>query len=113
MQNKFKCPISLELMTDPVVASDGCTYERGNITRWLSEHNISPTTNAPIQSKSLFENRALWVLIRKSQALAACVVSKSQLDFDEFNCRDQQKSLASSWRDVKLNSTSHPLTGSE
>jgi hypothetical protein len=56
---EFRCPISLGLMTDPVVASDGCTYERASITRWLSKHNTSPTTNLPLQSRTLHQNRAI------------------------------------------------------
>jgi len=29
------CPISCELMRDPVIAADGHTYERAAITRWI------------------------------------------------------------------------------
>jgi hypothetical protein len=62
---EFRCPISLGLMTDPVVASDGCTYERASITRWLSKHNTSPTTNLPLQSRTLRQNRAIRNLIQE------------------------------------------------
>ncbi len=65
LPNELKCPISLELMADPVVASDGCTYERESITRWLSEHNTSPTTNEPLQSRALYQNRAIRNLIQE------------------------------------------------
>jgi hypothetical protein len=65
---EFRCPISLGLMTDPVVASDGCTYERESITRWLSEHNTSPTTNLPLQSHTLHQNRAIRNLIQEWQS---------------------------------------------
>ncbi len=71
LPNEFKCPISLEPMTDPVVASDGCTYERNSITTWLSEHNTSPMTNAPLESPLLFQNRAMRNLIREWQSGAA------------------------------------------
>jgi hypothetical protein len=74
LPSEFVCPISLEMMTDPVVASDGFTYERECITKWLSEHTTSPTTNAPLQTLGLFENRGLKILIRESQYGAACKV---------------------------------------
>jgi hypothetical protein len=28
------CPITLQLLEDPVVATDGVTYERSAITKW-------------------------------------------------------------------------------
>ena len=48
----FKCPISLELMTDPVtLVGDGMTYERASIERWLAAGNTtSPVTNAELSS---------------------------------------------------------------
>lgn len=56
--NEFLCPISLGLMDDPVIAQDGATYEREDITRWLSVRCVSPLTNLPI-SPQLTPNRAL------------------------------------------------------
>ena len=48
----FKCPISLELMSDPVtLVGDGMTYERASIERWLAAGNTtSPVTNAELSS---------------------------------------------------------------
>ena len=44
----FVCPLTLEIMRDPVVLPDGFTYERNAITSWLSrEHTTSPMTNKP------------------------------------------------------------------
>ena len=40
------CPISHEVMVDPVLAGDGFAYERIFIERWLKESATSPTTNA-------------------------------------------------------------------
>ncbi len=63
LPNEFKCPISLELMTDPVVASDGYTYERDSIEKWQCDHSRSPMTNEPLQTRFLVQNRALRNLI--------------------------------------------------
>lgn len=41
----FLCPISREVMENPVLASDGHVYERSQIESWLQEHDTSPMTN--------------------------------------------------------------------
>ncbi|PKA60819.1 U-box domain-containing protein 15 [Apostasia shenzhenica] len=33
--NDFLCPISLGIMTDPVITATGQTYERSSIQKWL------------------------------------------------------------------------------
>lgn len=38
------CPISGKIFLDPVVASDGRTYERDEITDYVNEHKCSPET---------------------------------------------------------------------
>jgi hypothetical protein len=46
-------------MHDPVVLSDGHTYERRHIERWLQEHSTSPVSNEELQQKAVFPNHAL------------------------------------------------------
>lgn len=61
------CPITLELMSDPVVAPDGETYERAAITCWLHDpapgfpdgHCTSPLTKARLTSKTLLPNKRI------------------------------------------------------
>lgn len=55
----FRCPITSEVMADPVIAADGHTYERTAIERWLSQHLSSPMTNAPLPSRALLPNFTL------------------------------------------------------
>ena len=55
----FLCPISREIMNDPVMASDGHTYERRSITVWLREKDTSPKTNAPLHNLDLTPNHTL------------------------------------------------------
>ena len=51
------CPITKDLMSDPVVLiSDGYTYERAAITKWLERNETSPTTKAPLQHKDMVPN---------------------------------------------------------
>ncbi|KAL0018494.1 hypothetical protein WJX79_003679 [Trebouxia sp. C0005] len=51
------CPITKDLMSDPVVLiSDGYTYERAAITKWLERNETSPITKAPLQHKDMVPN---------------------------------------------------------
>ena len=54
----FRCPITNEIMQDPVIAMDGFTYEGEAIRRWLSKHNTSPLTRDVIRS-DLIPNKSL------------------------------------------------------
>jgi hypothetical protein len=57
---EFVCPISQAIFTDPVVASDGFTYDRSQIETWLgAHHGTSPMTNAPLKSRRLTPNHNL------------------------------------------------------
>ena len=60
----FYCPITYEVMGDPVVAADGFTYERSAIEHWLQNNDrSSPMTNAPLQHRRLVPNQVLKNLI--------------------------------------------------
>ncbi|CAN4119895.1 unnamed protein product [Withania somnifera] len=60
----FRCPISLELMRDPVIVSTGQTYERSCIEKWLEAgHSTCPKTQQALTSKSLTPNYVLRSLI--------------------------------------------------
>ena len=54
----FVCPITFEVMIDPVIASDGYTYERHAIVHWVHKKRkkTSPTTNADLESFGLIPN---------------------------------------------------------
>ena len=60
----FICPITAEIMTDPVCTSDGFTYERAAITEWLRTKDTSPKTGAKLESTMLFPNLSLRSVIR-------------------------------------------------
>jgi len=53
IRDEFICPITCELMREPVVASDGHTYEKSAIEKWLKTNNISPRSGEPIESLTL------------------------------------------------------------
>ncbi len=57
--DEWFCPISRELMTDPVIGPDGITYERAHIERWLATNSTSPMTREAMPAGSLISNNAL------------------------------------------------------
>ena len=59
----FKCPIAQEIMTDPVLAADGHTYEREMIAEWLRIRRTSPLTNEQMPSTNLMPNITLKKVI--------------------------------------------------
>lgn len=67
----FICPITQDIMDDPVFASDGFTYEREAIAGWIANHNTSPMTNLKLESGALIPNHALRGSIR-----CVCCVSE-------------------------------------
>ncbi|CAF1863783.1 unnamed protein product [Brassica oleracea var. botrytis] len=60
----FRCPISLKLISDPVIVSSGQTYDRECIKKWLEEGNTTcPKTQVTLTSDTVTPNYALRSLI--------------------------------------------------
>src|ERR1700733_7809723 len=58
------CPITQEIMTDPVTTSDGHTYERAAIQQWFDlGHRKSPKTGKLLLNTELTQNHTLRGLI--------------------------------------------------
>ena len=53
------CPISLQLMTEPVTDPEGNTYEKACILAWLDKCPRSPITRSPLTAEKLIKNIAL------------------------------------------------------
>ncbi|KAG8387423.1 hypothetical protein BUALT_Bualt02G0019900 [Buddleja alternifolia] len=62
----FLCPISMQLMKDPVTISTGITYDRENIEKWLFTCNTTtcPATKQQLSGKDLTPNHTLRRLIQ-------------------------------------------------
>merc|ERR1711964_895426 len=56
---EYLCPILKVVMTDPVMCSDGTTYDRKVITEWFKTSHKSPLTGKTLPSKKLTPNIAL------------------------------------------------------
>jgi hypothetical protein len=59
----FLCPITYDIMSNPVVCSDGHTYERLAIEKWLEKKQTSPMTSEELTSKTLTPNFAMKSMI--------------------------------------------------
>ncbi|GFP84584.1 U-box domain-containing protein 26 [Phtheirospermum japonicum] len=69
----FRCPISLELMRDPVTVCTGQTYDRPSIESWVATGNTTcPVTRVPLMDFTLIPNHTLRRLIQEW-----CVANRS------------------------------------
>lgn len=55
----FICPITQEVMIDPVITPNGISFERTAILAWLSGHTTCPSSRDPLRADQLIPNRAL------------------------------------------------------
>ncbi|XP_069175368.1 WD repeat, SAM and U-box domain-containing protein 1 isoform X1 [Procambarus clarkii] len=63
---EYLCPITQELINDPVLCADGFTYERVAMEAWLaSGKRTSPMTNEKLSHLTLTPNRTLRTLIQR------------------------------------------------
>jgi hypothetical protein len=66
----FCCPISWDLMRDPVIISTGQTYDRSSISRWIDEgHCTCPKTGQMLVHSRVVPNKALRNLIMQWSAV--------------------------------------------
>ncbi|KAG8390127.1 hypothetical protein BUALT_Bualt01G0051200 [Buddleja alternifolia] len=58
--DEFRCPISLDLMNDPVIVASGHTYDRNSIAQWInSGHHTCPKSGQRLIHMALIPNYAL------------------------------------------------------
>jgi hypothetical protein len=61
--SSFYCPITAEIMRDPVVDREGNSYERSAIIAWLAKNPKSPVTLRPLTVDELVPNTELKAAI--------------------------------------------------
>ena len=86
MPDDYICPITAEIMTDPVTTLDGFTYERTAILEWLRTKDTSPVTGATMVSTTLIPNLVSTASAASSAALPRRAARRrqrhSRLQFD-------------------------------
>ena len=89
----FLCPISLELMRDPVTLSTGMSYDRESIEKWLtSGRNTCPTTNQTLEpsNQELIPNHTLrrliqaWCVANKEYGVERIPTPRQPIDTDQI-----------------------------
>ncbi|GLT36539.1 hypothetical protein SLA2020_109110 [Shorea laevis] len=74
----LRCPISLELMSDPVTLSTGHTYDRGSIMKWFRSGNATcPKTGERLTTTEFVPNLAIRGIIQQYRIENGCVVAES------------------------------------
>ncbi|KAK3250653.1 hypothetical protein CYMTET_39973 [Cymbomonas tetramitiformis] len=99
---EFMCPILLQLMTDPVIAADGHTYDRCGIEQWFQnnqqEHRpiLSPMTGAVIGTTDLIPNYNIKKLIGdfQSQTIPGPVPARDAVSIPESQTEVQNQAPA-------------------
>ena len=62
----FMCPLSHQIMTNPVQCLDGQTYERTAIEQWFVDRgSVSPIKSQPLPNTQVFENIAIKTAIQQ------------------------------------------------
>jgi Mg-chelatase subunit ChlD len=85
--NEYLCPITMGLMTDPVIGEDGYTYERKSIEEWLQTHTTSPMTRCGMNIQNLKPNFNLrssierWKLSNTATTTSAPLQAVEQKSF--------------------------------
>lgn len=86
--SEFVCPITQEIMNEPVMSRNGATYERKAILEWLNAGKVDcPLTRQPLKPSSLVPNANLRVQInswKREHGISYEYVDSSQekkLDF--------------------------------
>ncbi|KAK2989925.1 hypothetical protein RJ640_008892 [Escallonia rubra] len=103
----FVCPITREVMVDPVETSSGHTFDRSAIEKWLSDGNNScPLTMLPLETSALRPNKTLRQSIeewkdRNTMIAIASMKPKLLSDKEEevLNCLEELVDL-SQQRDI-------------
>ncbi|PSR89826.1 E3 ubiquitin-protein like [Actinidia chinensis var. chinensis] len=98
----FVCPISMQLMTDPVTVSTGITYDRDSIEKWLfsCKNNTCPVTKQELSDVDLTPNHTLrrliqaWCTLNASSGIERIPTPKPQLDTTQIRklIKDANKS---------------------
>ena len=57
--SQFVCPITMEVMLDPVILASGHTYDRPSITAWLKTRKTDPMTGMRLRHTEMVPNHAL------------------------------------------------------
>ncbi len=100
-EKEYICPITHEIMSDPVIAEDGNTYERSAILQWLKEHNTSPITREIINTKVINNNSMRTQLLNSGHKLTK--IEEKKITYVQTNNSDQYTRPTNPSYDIRNN----------
>ena len=66
MEEQLMCPITIELMREPVITAQGITFERAALIEWLvRSHGVCPVTREHVDILHVRPNRVVKDLTDK------------------------------------------------
>lgn len=80
----ISCPITCDIMKEPVQGSDGKTYEKAAIIRWLQQYGTSPETRQSMLISSLKQNYAIKYLIDEYNKNGSSIFNSDETIDDQF-----------------------------
>lgn len=95
------CPITMEIMKDPVIVVNGDSYERTAIESWFKDNSTLPLSNEVITDKRLYPNTALKICINQWVTQYPQPISTIM---DEFIPQIRQKPMIRSPGHISLDS---------
>jgi curved DNA-binding protein CbpA len=69
LAQKFHCPLTHQIINDPMTDFEGNSYERVAILKYLETHTVSPVTGNPLYALNLTPNTSLRERIRCTMQL--------------------------------------------
>ena len=96
----FYCPITGELMLEPVSEPEGHTYEKSQILTWLSTSKTSPITRSPLKKEDLTDNIAM----KRSIESIREKLTEDQLKIDSILSEEVMAPYVSKIGELKLTS---------
>lgn len=92
--HEYLCPISHDIMNDPVICNDGYTYERNMILNILN--SISPITRELINKNNLIPNQNLKDTIERYK-----ILNGNEFNIYKFWVKTKQKMFNSLINNIK------------
>lgn len=74
LSSGFYCPITCNIMHDPVIDVDGNTFERVVVENWIRLHGNSPVTRSKLTIEELRPNHIIRKLLEEERSMPASLI---------------------------------------
>lgn len=109
----FICPLTMEVMFDPVLDAEGNTYERSSLLKWLEHNQTSPVSRQPLNDRMIIANNAMRDTIHEYMGAAWVQQRKAERENEPHGTQNSEKipSRMRSKIDCFLRNTCNELGG--